>query len=369
MNKKITVSYKIINVIFFIILCSIVLFFVFCVEIFYKKEFIRSKIYGFSERELKLYLLKNNEVNNVIIGPSSSTTMSPDVFNHYKINKKGFQTNDEFEVSKAKNLNLSIGGGTIKEFYSYIDFLTKNHKTKSIVLNLRIQSFKDGFDFKNMPIDFSRSLDEFSLLVSFQNFLEKNLSEIFSSSKVKFVLKKFFLKEHDFKDAYNKNKTEEEYLYKGIRYYPDFFLTNTSKVSSSKNIREKTINLDELDVNLSKNFKYIKKIIDLCNTYNIDLFIVFDPLAINKLSYDNYSYQKKEIELIKLILDIYPEVYYFNNHNQINNELNFFPHDWVHYNYEAANIVLNEVLSGDLKNGIRLNKEKLILLENKLFTN
>lgn len=377
MNKKINLFYKQINFFFFILFFVIILFIILCVEIFYKKEFSRFRIYGLSERQLKLHLLKNNLINNVILGPSSSTTMNPDIFNQYKLNNNGIQNINELEVSKNKNLNLSIGGGTIKEFYSYIKFLTKKQKTKIIVLNLRVQSFQDGFDYKNMPIDFPSSLDEFSSPIALQNYLEKNLSDFFSSRKVKFIVKKLFLNKKEFEDMYNKkNITEEEYSYKGIRFNPDFFIKDNAKVSTQnnretkiKNIRETKINLNELDVNFSKNFKYLKKIINLCNAYNIDLFIVFDPLAINKLAYMSYLYQKKEIELIKLILDIYPEVYYFNNNNLINNDLKYFPFDWVHYNYDAANIVLIEVLSGDLKNGIKLNKEKLILLESKLFKN
>lgn len=367
MNKKNdTYFYKKINFIFFIFLSVIILLILLSIEIFYKNEFIKYTTSRFSERELKLHLLKNNDVKNIILGPSSSTTMSPDVFNYHKLNKNISIDNNFSETSKSKSLNLSFGGGTIKEFFSYINFSIKNNKTKTIVLNLRIQSFKDDFDYKYMPINFSSSSDDFLL---FSNVLEKNFSEVFSSTKIKFIFHKLYFKEKNNKEVPYKNEIEKEYISKGIRYNPVFLLENNLKKSDGKNIRNQAINLDELNINFSKNFKYLKKIVDLCNAYNVELFIVFDPLAINKLVHMKYSYQKKEIELLKLILDIYPEVYYFNNHNQINNDLKYFNYDYEHYNYDAANIILNEVLSGDLKNGIKLRKETLNLLESKFQNN
>ena len=358
--------YKKINFIFFIFLSSTILFILLSIEIFYKDEYIKYTTSRFSERELKLHLLKNNDVKNIILGPSSSTAMSPDVFNYYNLNKNIFQDKNFSQTSNTKSLNLSFGGGTIKEFYSYVNFSIKENKTKKIVLNLRIQSFKDDFDYKYMPIDFSSSSDDFFL---FSKVLEKNFSEIFSSKKIKFIFHKLYFKKKNNEEVLYKNEIEKEYISKGIRYEPVFLLENNLKKSEGKNIRNQEINLDELNINFSKNFKYLKKIVDLCNTYDVELFIVFDPLAINKLAHMNYSYQKKEIELLKLILDIYQEVYYFNNHNQINNNLKYFNYDYVHYNYDAANIILNEVLSGDLKNGIRLSKETLNLLESKILNN
>ena len=100
--------YKKINFIFFIFLSATILLILLGIEIFYKNEFIKYTTSRFSERELKLYLLKNNDVKNIILGPSSSTTMSPVFFNYHKLNKNNFQDNNFSETSETKSLNLSF---------------------------------------------------------------------------------------------------------------------------------------------------------------------------------------------------------------------------------------------------------------------
>ena len=93
-----------------------------------------------------------------------------------------------------------------------------------------------------------------------------------------------------------------------------------------------------------KSISSLKRIQSICIKNNIKLILYFDPVSYRFLQANDYEYLYSELKIVKKIVNEIQPVYYFNNFNIINNDLSFMENSHTHYNYEAANLILDDLL-------------------------
>ena len=108
----------------------------------------------------------------------------------------------------------------------------------------------------------------------------------------------------------------------------------------------------------SKSFKYLKKILRLCEKNNIKVRLIFDPVSYIFLQSNDYEYLYTELKIVKKIVnELNQEVLYFNNLNNINLNLKIFEDGHSHYNYDAALEIKKEIFLDEYFIGVKINKQ------------
>lgn len=300
------------------------------------------------ERIAKLMLLKknNNDFDTYFFGSSTTTVFYPKELKKLNIN----------------SFNTSFSGGSVSEHLAYLNWILKNKKKpKRLFIELRDHSLLDfEFNVTTPPDLLSFFLkakfyftELFSIKFIIKNFI--NFDQIFFKikNKIKFNLNKYTPFYFEIKMITNENiKKKREYVLAGTRYYQSYFeIKNNSELENLKN--EKILKSEFIFINKKidhKKMSDLKKIVEKCNFYNIDCKFFFGPVYKDLLFKNNSQYLTRELFIIEQILkkEILDKIYYFNNNEYSQNVKNFI-NDQLHYNYEIAYNITEELLLNDNK--------------------
>jgi hypothetical protein len=330
-------------------------------------NFIISK--NIDERIVKMMLLKKSEKNfdTYFFGSSSATVFYPNDLKNLNIN----------------SFNASFSGGNTSEHLKYLNWILKNRpKPKHIYLELRDHSLLDRDFNVAMPPDLlSLSLKVRFYLTDFSTFKFifnniTNYNDIFYKIKriVKIKLKNFVPFNPEYKKTNFENKSRKlDYLLTGTRYYQSYFDKKKNKNLQEAN-NKKIINDDKfifIEGKIDDNKMIdLKKIIEICELYNIDYKIFFGPVYKNLLIKNEYEYLSRELFIIEQILkkNIVDKIYYFNN-NEYSQNIENFGKDLIHYNYDIAYKIAKELVhntSQNTKSMIILTKDNFKDYKNKI---
>jgi len=342
MNYKIKIYYFLLLVLLFF---SIFGFLIFYTKSYNSINLIDSGLYkkthfgALSDRITRFYILnKNNSAKHYILGASSAWTIDP-----LKIKKK---LNEDA-------INLSLGGAKINELEKYIYWISKNKVgTKSIMINIEPYSF-NNLQYSRQPFEIQMSLGD--KLSNFFNWMV--LKDTIKLLLIDLNLMKTNINSHD----YDENKLEK-YFYTGLRYYPEYFEREKNlnlKNNMIKNLSNNKINFDRIKFDI-KSINSLKRIKTICEKNNIKLILYFDPVSRRLLEANDYEFLYSELKIVKKIVSEIQPIYYFNNFNIINNDLSFMEDSHHHYNYDAANLILQDLLNLE-------NYQLMYLVDNKNF--
>ena len=302
------------------------------INLIYKKNHY-SKL---SDRMTRFYILnKKQDLEYVIMGASSVWVLDPKI------------VEDKYKFKGA--INISQGGAKLTEHYKFILWMLKNKKDlKEILINLEPSSF-NNLQYSRLPYEIEISLSD--KIANFFSFLS------FKDSIKIFLINFNFLSKK--KEIIEKG-VGDFYFYSGLRFYPRYFerlndnSLMTKMVNELKN-SDVTYLRDSFD---NKSFEYLSEIIKLTKGKNIKVKLFFDPVSHVLLKSNNYEYLYSELKIVKKIInELNHEVLYFNNLNEINYSLNLFEDGHHHYNYDAGNLILKEMLNDRLKIGKKISKD------------
>jgi len=80
----------------------------------------------------------------------------------------------------------------------------------------------------------------------------------------------------------------------------------------------------------------------LCKENNVKLFLLQTPNSYLKLNYNDKENYKRLLSLIKIIAKEIHPVYFFNDFNYVNYNLNYFK-DHSHFNYDVGKLIFKKV--------------------------
>jgi len=336
--KKIFFSF----IFFFLLGLISISLFIFYTKAYKSETLINSQIYqkshhgSLSDRITKFYILQKKEnLEYVVMGTSSTWVFDPKLIEK-KYNFKGA-------------LNISQAAAKIIEHYKFILWILENKKdVKEIIINLEPFSFNE-LQYSRLPYEIEIKIkDKIANFLSFLTF--KDAIKVFLT-KLNLMSKISPIEERGIGDFYFNS---------GLRYYPDYY-----KRLNNNELMEKMVNeLRSSNIKYYKesfdnqSFKYLKEILSKTKKKNIKVTLFFDPVSYIFLQSNDYEYLYAELKIIKKIVnELDQEVLYFNNLNEINYSLNLFEDGHSHYNYDAAKLVLSEILENDLRIGTKITKE------------
>lgn len=317
-------------------------FFIFFTKAYKSEVLIDSQIYQknhhsvLSDRITRFHILeKKKNLEYVIMGTSSTWVFDPKLIEE-RYNFKGA-------------INISQGGATILEHYKFILWILENKReVKEIIINLEPFSFNE-LQYSRLPYEIEITLKD-------------KIANFFSFLSLKDAVK-IFLIDLNFLSK-NKPKIEKGigdfYFYSGLRYYPDYFKRLNNNELTVKMVNQlKNSNIKYFKESFDKNsLKYLSEILKKSRDRNIKVTLFFDPVSYVFLQSNDYEYLYSELKIIKKIVnELNQEVLYFNNLNEINYALELFEDGHSHYNYDAAKLVLEEILQDNLIIGTKISKD------------
>ena len=289
-----------------------------------------------SDRITKFYILNlKKNLDHITLGTSSTWVFNPEIIE----NKYSFNS----------SINLSQGGAKLVEHYKFISWIIKNKKNvKEILINLEPYSFNE-LTYNRMPIELEK------------NIIDK-VTSFFSFLTLKDAIK-MFLTNYNFLNEVNQSDqigVNDKYFYSGMRYYPEYYQRKSEPSLLSNMVKSlKASKIEYLEEPFeSKSFKYLKKILRLCEKNNIKVRLIFDPVSYIFLQSNDYEYLYTELKIVKKIVnELNQEVLYFNNLNNINLNLKIFEDGHSHYNYDAALEIKKEIFLDEYFIGVKINKQ------------
>lgn len=322
---------QIIKVILFSITFSIIFS---IINISFEKNishFKNSYDYNFStetdERFYKYFLLKTKpKSKNFIFGNSQATTLNP-LYLGGKIDE---------------SLNISFSGANMEEHLSFLKWIVKNNNPEIIYLGLNYYSFQNLNFNSKMPLELKKNI-----LKKYLHSLDINNFKLYLKL-VKIKLYKFIFKVEQ--------EDQDKHFNLGMRTYPEYFniidLENgyfdyEKKFDQKKQFNEAKNSKNFIfEKNLSEDkFIFFQKFYEICVRNNIKLKIFFEPVNEIQFSKKDYLILKTELEIIKKILNYTDglKIYYFNNFNKINLNNDYYFRDLIHYDYDAAKLILESI--------------------------
>jgi hypothetical protein len=298
-------------------------------------DFIISK--NLDERVIKMMLLKKSNINfdTYFFGTSTATAYYPNDLKKLNIN----------------SFNVSFSAGNVSEHLTYLNWILKNKLTpKRIYLELRDHSLLDiNYKVSMHPDLLSFFLKAKFYLVDFSTF-KFVIKSFISYDELIFKTKKIAEKENIIKEN---EKRKLNYVLTGARYYQSYFdrkdNRNLQEANEKNIINDNFIYLDyEIDDNKMND---LKKISEICALNNIDCKFFFGPVYKNLLIRDESEYLIRELNIIEQIFkrDIADKIYYFNNSDYSQNIKNF-EKDQIHYNYDTAFKIAEELIKNNGEN-------------------
>jgi hypothetical protein len=290
----------------------------------------------FDERIMKFYLLNNIEANSFVFGSSTSTVLDPELIKNYS-------------NSKTNSLNLSFSGGLLKEYSQFLNWIFKNKSDlETIIVELKYYSLSEEDFGGEMPFELLPKNEQLINLIS----LDTTKKTIFSLSN---KIPKFK------KNKVKLDQVEKEYFYKGMRYYPEFFYRKNNQEKNKKHkqsIKSSRKVIFDSKI-LEKNYSLLDEIVENSGK-NTNLIFYFGPAYIDFLKNENYKYLNRELKLIKNILEKtkIENIFYFNIFSDLNLDISYYESNQTHYDYDAGNIILENLLKNNNKNHYSYNFTK-----------
>lgn len=287
------------------------------------------------ERVAKFDLIKlHPDVSSFIFGTSRTTIIDPELIEKH---------------TGERTLNISFSAGTITEIELYINWLLEHRKVTSVFLGLDLFSFSDEFVATG------------TLPEELQETPISNFSQYFSSDMFFFSLRtvKFNIQKGN-----STNSDKEKYLAKGMRHYKEYFeIKNEEELKRYIEVKVDTPDPDwHANSYSKKKILSFTKMLDNLKAKQVKVHLFVNPLLIKQILKDsNYVTQ---LEMIKEILvnNRNINLYDFNNLNKVNKESKFYINE-LHYNYQVADCIIDEVLTFENKCsddfGVNLNSENI----------
>jgi hypothetical protein len=237
---------------------------------------------GFPKNENLDYRFKKfiefnqHKPNNIILGGSRV---------HY------LQTEDLNKYFEGSTYNLGASYSTLEEQYYYLDYAIKHFEIKNVLIGVNLYTFSSVN--KDNNVSFDSNLFKGSSLVD-NYFLHYLKIPIISYFKYYFNNKERFL------DSYYINGSITPF-HESITLETEESIRFKYSISGYKNVYSNFLSINSFN----KNFDYLKKIIDLCLSNNINYYVFTtvvhnDQLnllkEVNKI--EDYYYWKKQLASI-----------------------------------------------------------------------
>ena len=305
-------------ILFFIIVGTIAVAFTYLIDPYgenyhFNKRGINKIKIRQDERQLKFdYLNVNSNYTSIILGNSKGTYLDPDIIKHY---------------TGLEAYNASFSGGTMDEFLEYTKWLINNRNIKQLFIAFEYFALSEFVSNGVMPPELRKNNP--------YKFNYISPSRIVDSMKT--VL-------HNILNNKEVGNEEKFYLDKGMRYDPSYFEIKKSIKKQSKHIEDfKTKDIVWHGKQISEiQINNLKEIVALCKENNVKLFLLQTPNSYLKLNYNDKENYKRLLSLIKIIAKEIHPVYFFNDFNYVNYNLNYFK-DHSHFNYDVGKLIFKKV--------------------------
>ena len=293
------------------------------------------------ERNMKFNHLQNNDdYKAVILGTSKGAYLDTAFVEKY---------------TKLKTYNASFSGGGVDEFLLYTKWLVKNRNIKLLIIDFEFYSFSDFKYIGSLPLDLfgeERNSKTQQLRQFFLNYLNRS---VFLDSLRTIIYNKFY----SYKFGKESADRRVEFYKKGMRYDKDYFLYMNSTELLEEHIKTQENAIIEWHGTeiIQSRVDELLEIKKLCTEYNVELVLLQNPSSYLQLRHNSYENYKQLLSLVKYIVKNINDVYFFNDLNSVNYNLEFF-RDNLHFNYSANENIFSKVFLDDGV-GIKLTKENI----------